>query len=168
MMRTSDRLLLVSLALALAACAPPITTGQPGGRLARYSPVDRDPVGFLVLNRDSLGLPDSTVQRLVQLNLRLFRRNQALQNQIDSMMRDVHVTVRNQQTDTSSIPSDVREHIDPLRDQIHAQTSAMKDTAWALLTDPQRNKADSIANRQAAMIRRGPAPTTGTQGRVGP
>ncbi len=166
MSRTAHPILV--LALGLAACAPPVTVGQPGGRTARFSPVDRDPVGFLVLNRDSLGIPDSTVQNLVQLNLRLFRRNQALQNQVDSMLRGVRMDRRTERPDTSAVPQDVREHMSPLLDQIRSQTAAVKDTAWAMLTDEQRTKADSLAARQAAMLRRGPAPTAGTQGRVGP
>ena len=160
--------LLPALALALAACAPPVTVGQPGGRTARFSPVDRDPVGFLVLNHDSIGIPDSTVQSLVQLNLRLFRRNQALQNQVDSMLRGVRMDRRTDRPDSTAIPQDVREHMDPLLNQIHEQTAAVKDTAWAMLTGEQRTRADSLAARQAAMLRRGPAPSAGPQGRVGP
>lgn len=166
-MRFITRALIVSAAV-LSACAPPVTVGQPGGRMSRFSPVDRDPVGFLVLNRDSLGIPDSTVQQLVQLNLRLFRRNQALQNQIDSMTRDVRMDRRTERPDSSAMPQDVRDHVVPLQTQIRDQTAAVKDTAWAMLTDPQREKADSLAARQATLMRRGPAPSTGTQGRVGP
>ena len=125
--------------------------------MARFSPTDRDPVGFLLLNRDSLALPDTTVQRLVQLNLRLFRRNQALQNQIDSAMRDVHLKPA-QRGDTTALPPDVRAVVTPLAAQIRAQTSAAKDTAWGWLTPGERVRADSLDARQAAILRRGQPP----------
>ncbi len=150
-----SRFLLLASLLVLVACAIGMPSGQPGGRMARFSPTDRDPVGFLVLNRDSIGLPDSVVQRLVQLNLRLFRRNQALQNQIDSMMRNVHFDARSQRPDSAAIPTEVREAAEPLRALIHTQTAAAKDTAWAWLTDAQRTKADSVEARQAVIMRRG-------------
>lgn len=141
----------ILLAATLAAC---VTTGPPGGRLARFSPTDRDPVGFLLLNRDSLALPDSTVQRLVQLNLRLFRRNQPIQNQIDSIMRDVRPTRRTEPGDSSAIPQEIRDRARPLAAQIRAQTAAAKDTAWALLSEPQRMRADSLEARQMVEIAR--------------
>ena len=141
-----------------AACLP---SGPPGGSMARFSPTNRDPVGFLLLNRDSLLLPDSTVQRLVQLNLRLFRRNQPLQNQIDSIMRDVRTSRRTAMTDTSAIPADLREQARPLAEQIRAQTAAVKDTAWAWLTDFERERADSLAARQELRMRKGQPLTAG-------
>ena len=153
----STRRVLPGLLLALTACAIGVPAGPPGGRAARFSQTDRDPVGFLLLNRDSLGLADSTVQRLVQLNLRLFRRNQPLQNQIDSAMRDVHLN-RRERADSSAIPSDVRTVITPLAAQIRAQTAAVKDTAWAWLSQDERAKADSLDAKQAAILRRGQPP----------
>jgi hypothetical protein len=145
---------IASVALA-ALCAACIPQGPPGGPMARYSPTDRDPVGFLVLNRDSLGLPDSTVQRLVQLNLRLYRRNQPLQNQIDGMLRDVRYNRREPLTDSSAIPDSLRERILPLQTQIRTQTAAVKDTAWSWLTEQQKLKADSLDARQMERMRRG-------------
>ena len=154
---TLQRFLAGSLITLAAACAIGVPAGPPGGRAARFSQTDRDPVGFLLLNRDSLALEDSTVQRLIQLNLRLFRRNQALQNQIDSAMRDVHINER-QRGDTNAIPQDVRAVVSPLAAQIRAQTAAVKDTAWSWLTDRERAKADSLDARQAAILRRGQPP----------
>ncbi len=147
------------LLVAAAACAIGVPAGPPGGSMARFSPTDRDPVGFLLLNRDSIGLADSTVQRLVQLNLRLFRRNQPIQNQIDSAMRDVRLNARNR-GDSTAIPQDVRTAIGPLAAQIRAQTAAVKDTAWSWLDMDQRTKADSLEARQAAILRRGQPPVT--------
>ena len=145
---------IVIAAVCAAACVP---SGPPGGRLARFSPTDRDPVGFLLINRDSIGLADSTVQRLVQLNLRLFRRNQAIQNEIDSAMRDVRVNPR-QRADTTRIPAAVREFVAPRAAQIRGQTSAVKDTAWGWLSADERLRADSIEARQAAILRKGQPP----------
>ena len=141
----------VLCAAVLAACISP---GPPGGHLARFSPTDRDPVGFLLLNRDSLALPDSTVQKLVQLNLRLFRRNQPIQNQIDSLMRDVRVSRHTSPGDTSAIPAEVLDQSRPLRMQIRGQTAAAKDTAWAMLTDEQRVRADTLEMKQMMEIER--------------
>ena len=163
----AKRVFILGVAL-LSACAMGMPVGQPGGREGRFSPTDGDPVGFLVLNRDSLGLPDSTVQRLVQLNLRLFRRNQPLQNTIDSLMRDVKFNPRAERPDSSTIPADVKDRVAPLATQIREQTAAVKDTAWSWLSDAQRTKADSLDARQAALMRRGPSPTMGGGGRVGP
>jgi hypothetical protein len=129
--------------------------------MARFSPTDRDPVGFLLLNRDSLALPDSTVQQLVQLNLRLFRRNQPLQNQIDSMMRDVRFSRRREPGDSSAIPAEIRDAARPLAQQIRTQTAAVKDTAWTLLTATQRERADTLEARQVARMNRGQPATVG-------
>lgn len=149
----------LATACIVAACLP---SGPPGGPMARFSPTDRDPVGFLLLNRDSLALHDSTVQRLVQLNLRLFRRNRPLQNSIDSMMRDVRFN-RRAPLDSSRIPEEIRERAQPLSAQIRTQTAAVKDTAWAWLNPVQREKADSLEARQTAMMRRGQGVTMGAQ-----
>jgi hypothetical protein len=148
----------LAVVLLLAGCAIGMPAGPPGGRTARFSPTDRDPVGFLLLNRDSLSLADSVVQRLVQLNLRLFRRNQALQNQIDSAMRDVKVE-RRAPVDSSKIAPGIREFVEPLSAQIHAQTAAVKDTAWSWLLEEQKVKADSLEARQTMLMRRGQPPT---------
>lgn len=146
---------LISIVTVAALCAACFPQGPPGGPMARFSPTDRDPVGFLVLNRDSLGLPDSTVQRLVQLNLRLYRRNQPLQNQIDATLRDVRFNRREPLADSSAIPDSLRERILPLQTQIRTQTAAVKDTAWSWLTEPQKVKADSLDARQLERMRRG-------------
>jgi hypothetical protein len=149
-MSTTTRSLLAIVCASTIACVP---SGPPGGEIARFSPTDRDPVGFLLLNRDSLALPDSTVQRLVQLNLRLFRRNQPLQIQVDSMMRDVRPDRRVTPRDSGSVPSDVLDASRPLREQIRAQNLAVKDTAWTYLTAVQRERADSLEARQLARMR---------------
>jgi hypothetical protein len=161
------RFLMLAIFLAAAACALGVPAGPPGGRMARFSPTDRDPVGFLLLNRDSIGLPDSTVQRLVQLNLRLFRRNQPLQNEIDSAMRDVHLNTR-ERADSSAIPEDVRARIGPLAAQIRSQTAAVKDTAWSWLNERERLRADSLDARQAAILRRGQPPVVSGGGPARP
>jgi hypothetical protein len=146
------RCFIAASAFAAMACVP---SGPPGGRMARFSPTDRDPVGFLLLNRDSLALPDSTVQQLVSLNLRLFRRNQPLQNQIDSMMRDVKFSRRREPGDSSAIPAEVRDAARPVAQQIRAQTAAVKDTAWSWLTPMQKERADTLEARQVARMNRG-------------
>ena len=145
---------IVIAAICAAACVP---SGPPGGRLARFSPTDRDPVGFLLLNRDTIGLADSTVQRLVQLNLRLFRRNQPIQNEIDSAMRDVRLNPR-QRVDSTKIPATIRAFVAPRAAQIREQTAAVKDTAWSWLSADERVRADSIEARQAAILRKGQPP----------
>lgn len=160
MRTTRPRVILTVVFVVAAGCAMGMPSGPPGGYAARFSPTDRDPVGFLLLNRDSLALADSVVQRLVQLNLRLFRRNQALQNQIDSAMRDVRVN-RREPSDSSGIPLPVREFVQPLSAQIRTQTIAVKDTAWSWLDETQKVKADSLDARQAVLMRRGQPPTVG-------
>ena len=133
-MTRRSRIPLILAVVTASGCAVAVPGSTPGGARARLSPTDRDPVGFLLLNRDSIGLADSVVQRLVQLNLRLFRRNQALQITIDSLMRDVRDEPRGR-GDSTGIPTEVRERLQPLTSRILRQTAAVKDTAWAMLTD---------------------------------
>lgn len=164
----SRRLLVAVCAAALAACgpAPGVSgggvppTAVPGGMLA-----GRDPVGFLLQWRDTIGIPDSTANQLVRLNLRLFRRNREVQMRLDSLMRGVRLPERMvAMGDTSMIPDTVRQRTAPLRALIDSQTAAVKDTAWSMLTEGQRSRADSLENELRTLMRRRNGPTMGPTG----
>jgi len=150
----SDRktLLLSATALAfvLAACGgapnPPPGAGAEGP--LRIGGPPGDPIGFLLESRDSLHLPDSTVQQLVRLNLRLYSRNAAVQMSVDTIMRDAHFDPT--QRDTSRMAPELRARLDPLIAQRRTQTAAARDTAYALLTPAQRDSATALFDRIAA------------------
>jgi len=133
-----------------AACGPapgPSGGGVPRGATPAFMLSDRDPVGFLLQFRDSLGLSDSLTFQLSQLKLRLFRRNQEVQLSMDSLMRGVRIDPRDARRDSTAVPDSVRVRIAPLRQRIRLQTAAAKDTAWAMLTELQRSRADSLQTR---------------------
>ena len=152
-MTRRSRIPLILAVVTASGCAVAVPGSTPGGARARLSPTDRDPVGFLLLNRDSIGLADSVVQRLVQLNLRLFRRNQALQIQIDSLLRNVRQEPRGRGDSAHAMPPEIKQRLDPLNAQIFSQTAAVKDTAWSWLTETQRARADSLDARQLLRLR---------------
>lgn len=127
-------------------------------------PASRDPVGFLLQNRDSIGINDALTQQLVQLNLRLFRRNREAELHLDSILHGVRIdqkaTLRG---DTNQVPDSLRDRTAPWRARIATQTAAVRDTAWAMLSDDQRSKATAIEQRMMESRNgRTPAgPTTG-------
>lgn len=106
-----------------------------------------DPIGFLLESRDSLRLPDSTVQQLVRLNLRLYSRNAAVQMSIDTIMRAERFDPT--QRDTSRMTPELRARLEPLVAQRRDQTAAARDTAYALLTPLQRDSASALFARLA-------------------
>lgn len=106
-----------------------------------------DPIGFLLESRDSLHLPDSTVQQLVRLNLRLYSRNAALGMSIDTIMRAERFDPT--QRDTTRMSPELRARLDPLVALRREQTAAARDTAYALLTPAQRDSASALFARLA-------------------
>ncbi len=139
----------LSAALMLAACGgapnPPPGAGAQGP--LRLGGPPGDPIGFLLESRDSLHLPDSTVQQLVRLNLRLYSRNAALQMSIDTIMRAERFDPT--QRDTSRMSPALRARVDPLITQRRDHTAAARDTAYALLTPVQRDSASALFDRVA-------------------
>lgn len=124
----------------------PATPQRVDDTLATTAMMRLDPIGDLLERRDSLELPDSVVQRLVQLNLRLFRRNRAVQMRIDSLMPRQGGSLGR----TAARPSqEVMDRAAPLIAQLRAQTAAARDTALAWLTDEQRAKVADLERRQA-------------------
>jgi len=126
-------------------------------------PASRDPVGFLLQNRDSIGIDDAVTQQLVQLNLRLYRRNGEAQLHLDSILHGVRIDQRAlMRGDTNQVPDSLRERAAPWRAQIQEQTAAVRDTAWAMLTPDQKSRAAAIEQRMMEMMRRGGRPTMGS------
>jgi len=167
-MRTLLRTILpAACSLAIIGCGPPPGPsggGLPPGASPMGMPATRDPVGFLLQYRDSIGIDDATTQSLVQLNLRLFRRNREAQLHLDTIVRgysaEQRAAVRN---DTTLLPDSVRNRAAPWRSLIQTQTAAVKDTAWAMLSDDQRSRATAIEERIMEAMRRGAHPTVGSQ-----
>jgi hypothetical protein len=124
-----------------------------------------DPIGFLLEARDSLHLADSTVNQLVPLNLRLWRRNAAVQMSVDTIMRNARFDPRTMARDTTAMPADLRALLDPLFEQRRAQTAAARDTAYALLTPDQRDSARVLFER---MMKRRRGPNTSPAGGMPP
>lgn len=144
--------------------------GLPPGASPMGMPASRDPVGFLLQNRDSIGINDAVTQQLVQLNLRLFRRNREAQLHLDSILHNVRIDQRAAlRGDTArQLPDSLRERAAPWRAQIETQTAAVRDTAWAMLSDDQKSKAAAIEQRMMELMRRGGRPTMGpTSGAAG-
>lgn len=165
-MRTTTirRLVPAACLLALIACGPPPGSsggGLPPGASPMGAPASRDPVGFLLQYRDSLGINDAVTQQLVQLNLRLFRRNREAQLHLDTILRAIPIEQRaRMRADTTQIPAEVRERAAPWRDLITTQTAAVRDTAWAMLTEDQQARATALA-QQLMQMRQGGQPTMG-------
>lgn len=143
----------LTVAILLASCGgasnPPPGAGAEGP--LRMGGAPGDPIGFLLESRDSLHLPDSTVQQLVRLNLRLYSRNAAVQMSVDTIMRDARFDPTRR--DTSRMTPELHARLDPLITQRREQTAAARDTAYALLTPVQRDSASALFTRVAARRR---------------
>jgi hypothetical protein len=113
-----------------------------------------DPIGFLLETRDSLHLPDSTVQALVRLNLRLFNRNATVQMSVDTMLRGARFDPTRAMRDSTAMPADLRERLRPLFALRREQTAAARDTAYAMLTPAQQDSARTLFDRMTARQRR--------------
>ena len=150
----------VALATTLGACGgapnPPPGAGAMGPSAMGGAP--GDPIGFLLESRDSLHLADSVVQQLVRLNLRLYQRNAAVQMSLDTIMRNANFDPT--QRDTTRMPADLKVRVQPLITLRQDQTAAARDTAYALLTTPQREAARALFER-TAQRRRGLTPPGG-------
>ena len=165
------RVLPATCLLTVISCGPPPGSsggGLPPGASPMGMPASRDPVGFLLQNRDSIGINDAVTQELVQLNLRLFRRNREPQLHLDSIMHNVRVDQRAvlRGDSTRQLPDSLRDRAAPWQAQIESQTAAVRDSAWAMLSDDQRTKAAAIEQRMLEMRRRGGRSSMGpTSGR---
>ena len=140
-------------------CAPAIllAQGQPGAPPGTPGAVlaDADPIGFLLEHRDSLRLVDSQVTRLVRLNLGFFRRKRAIQMRLDSILPDGPTSAMGRQRvsppgQDSATDSRAR----PLFEQLREVIRSARDSAYAMLTPTQRERADSLANRELLRPRR--------------
>jgi hypothetical protein len=116
-----------------------------------------DPIGELLEDRDSLQLADSVVQQLVQLNLRLFGRNAPLRIRLDSMFADVRMDPRAERGDTTAITPELRQRIAPILAQLRQQTDAARDTAMAMLTPQQQERARALTEERTRRRQRGGA-----------
>jgi hypothetical protein len=130
------RLLLTTLALTACVVPAPAPSGPPPSALA-----EQEPVSFLLERAQRLGLPDSVTTQLARLNLRLFGRNRPLQVQIDTLLARPGERAR---PDPERMPPEVRARVDTLLALIRQNSVAAKDTAWAMLTEAQRARADSM------------------------
>ena len=151
----------VAAALVLAACGgppqPPPGAGAEGP--LRMGGLPGDPIGFLLETRDSLHLADSTVQQLVRLNLRLYQRNAAIQMGLDTLMRNARFDPLRSR-DSTTMPAELRAAVRPLLTMRDEQTAAARDTAYALLTPAQRDRARELFDRMSQR-RRTQAPEDG-------
>jgi len=140
-------------AATVAACIVPAPAphGPAPGALA-----EQEPVGFLLERAQYLGIADSMIERLARLNLRLYSRNRPLQVQIDTLI--ARPGQRASPDAEQRMPPELRAHLDSLAAQIRANNIAARDTAWSMLTDRQRQRADSMlaAARAPAEERRAP------------
>jgi len=147
----------IAAALAAACYVPaPAPHGPPPAIMA-----EQDPVGFLLERADSLLLPDSTRQQMALLNLRLFSRNRPLQTTIDTL-----VTRPGERASPDAelrMAPETRVLVDSLTAQIRVNNAAARDTAWAMLSDRQRQRADSMLTRARSRMeeRNGSPPPMG-------
>jgi len=128
----------VLAALTAAACyvPAPAPRGPAPGMLA-----EQEPVSFLLERAQRLQLPDSVTEQLARLNLRLYGRNRPLQVAMDTLIARPGERAR---PDPERLSPEVRARVDSLMRRIRANTAAARDTAWAMLTDAQRVRADSM------------------------
>lgn len=154
-MRTERHATALALALVLAGCGGPPQPPPGAGAMGplRMGGAPGDPIGFLLEMRDSLHLPDSTVQRLVRLNLRLYQRNATIQMSLDTLMRDANFDPTKR--DSSAMPAELRARVEPLIAQRRDQTAAARDSAYALLTAAQADSARALFDREARRRSRG-------------
>ncbi len=155
----------VCLAAAIAACMPVRPpAGPPPAMLA-----EDEPVAFLLERRDSLRFSEDVSLQLVRLNSRLFRRNQPLRFTVDTILDRAGHRARPGMRPAAEdqLPADVRERVAPLLDSIRVNAAAVRDTAWAMLTEEQRAKADAMLERarQRAGERGGRENTGASNGR---
>ncbi len=124
---------------------PPPPATAPGTResLAVLLP-GVDPIGTLLENRDSLHLTPELRQRLVQLNLRLFRRNRAVQLRIDSLLPPPPEPPGRAERPSPA----VQDQLAPLYAQLRAQIAAARDTALEMLTPEQRDVVARLEQRE--------------------
>jgi hypothetical protein len=161
--RMSRATLMVFAAAAVLGCATqrPNSEVAPGGMGGPGEPAmmmagrGMDPIGELLEERDSLKLADSVVQQLVQLNLRLFGRNAPLRIRLDSMFATTRIDPRAERGDTMAISPEMRGRIAPTLAQLREQTDAARDTALALLTPQQRERAQTLAEQRQRRMRGG-------------
>lgn len=143
------------------ACFGPAPGVSGGGVPPGATPVgllpDRDPIGFLLQWRDTIGIADSTALQLSRLNLRLFRKNNEVMLRVDTLLRSVGIDRRGSR-DPMPVPDSVQQRLAPLREQFLSQIAAYRDTARALLTDQQRQRADAL-EAQLRPQAPGPAPS---------
>ncbi len=102
-----------------------------------------DPIGFLLEHRDSLHLADSVRTELVRLNLRLFRRSGGVRLRIDSLRPPASLAGGRPARPDSATQA----RLAPLYAELRAITNAARDTAWAMLSDPQRDTAQRLLER---------------------
>jgi ribosomal protein L17 len=150
-LRTTAAALTVAFILAACGGAPNPPPGAGAEGPLRMGGAPGDPIGFLLESRDSLHLPDSTVQQLVRLNLRLYSRNAEVQMGIDTIMRDARFDPT--QRDSSRMAPELRARLEPLVTLRREQTAAARDSAYALLTPVQRDSASALFGRVAARRR---------------
>ena len=152
------------LLFALAGCFGPAPGVSGGGVPPGATPVamlaDRDPIGFLLQWRDTIGIDEGTALQLSRLNIRLFRRNTEVRLRMDSLLRDAGIDRRNAAVNPNIVPDSVRALLLPLRDQIVTQTGAARDTARAMLTEFQRARADTLEMR-LRLLMPSPGPSVG-------
>lgn len=149
-MSAGRAILIVLLAVSCVPSGPP--PGPPPGVLA-----EDEPVSFLLERRDSLRLSDAVANELVRMNARLFRRNQPLRFAVDTMLENAGKSRRDPRRQPQALPPELQERIDPLLAQIRLQADAMRDTAYALLTEDQRTRAEEL--RERARLLPGDQPT---------
>lgn len=125
-------------AIIAAACyvPAPAPRGPAPGMLAEEAPVS-----FLLERAQRLQLPDSVTQQLARLNLRLYGRNRPLQIAMDTLVARPGERAR---PDPERLTPEIRARVDSLMGLIRANNAAARDTAWAMLTDAQRVRADSM------------------------
>ena len=134
---------LTLLLLTLAACVP---MGPPAGPPPNHL-AEEEPVAFLLERRDSLDLSDATINELVQLNSRLFRRNQPLRFAVDTILENAGKPRRTPGREQPELPPELAGRIEPLLSQIRVHADAMRDTAYALLSERQRQRAEELRER---------------------
>ncbi len=123
---------------------PPLATAPGPGDSLTPVLAGSDPIGTLLENRDSLHLTPELRQRLVQLNLRLFRRNRAVQLRIDSLVPPPPDPPARAERPSPA----VQEQLAPLYARLRAQIAAARDTALEMLTPEQRDIVARLEQRE--------------------
>lgn len=134
----------------LLGCVP---SGPPPGPPPNFMAED-EPVSFLLERRDSLSLTEDVANQLVRLNARLFRRNQPLRFAVDTMLENAGRNRLDPRREPQTLPPELQERIEPIMQQIRANAEAMRDTAYALLTEEQRARAEEYRARARTIMGR--------------